>query len=168
MRLIQRLKQILQGEGAIVSQLVEDTADLPSHSVHLLPEKCAIPARRQGVIVTVRHFYSRIRNEFRDMAVCFNFEGAGDGARVVEVFTIPEKTGAEMDALLADGCKGFSIAMRAGVSIAALAERMGDLREEGETAGDPASCLGTILHAGAALEAWRPSENIVGDWEGRA
>lgn len=131
-----------------------------SEHQHDLPAQCALPNRRTGIIAVIRHTYYDKRT--RDMSVGFNF---GDEARrdqIVEVFAVPEKTGNELDAMLSDACTGYSIALRSGgATIAALAERMAENREEGAEHGVPASIFGTILRAGVAIESGEASPYIV-------
>lgn len=79
--------------------------------------------------------------------------GVDEAGIIREVFcTASARDGSDLKALVHDACIAISRALQWGDRIGALAASFGELREEGETCGPPASPLGAIARAGAALE----------------
>ena len=70
-----------------------------------------------------------------------------------EVFADGRRTGSDAQAMLSDACIAVSLLLQRGMTIGEVAASFGELRAEGQANGSPASLLGRIAIAGAALEA---------------
>ena len=114
----------------------------------VVPERTRLPNRRRSIRETVRHqFSSGNEHEFE---VTFGFDSAG---AVREVFCAGAHTQSDMQGIIHDACIATSIALQFGASIRDLAKSFGELRDEGAPDGPPASPIGAIARAGAAIEA---------------
>ncbi len=82
------------------------------------PERRRLPNRRSAITETLVVEGQRV-----EVTVGF----APDGAAVREVFLVAGKTGSMLDSLLADAAVSISVALRHGVSPAALAKSAGRL-----------------------------------------
>jgi hypothetical protein len=111
-------------------------------------KRTLLPNCRKNIHLNVPFDGSRGRHRTYD--VCF---GLDDDNIVREVFCDVAKTGTELQDLVHDACIAASIALQFGARIGELAHSMCELREENELSGPPASPLGAIACAGAALEA---------------
>lgn len=143
MRLIQRLKQILKGEAAIVSQLVEDAADMPEAEI----TRTKLPDRRPSVRQRMKWQDSRGSDHFADVSFGFDLKGA-----IREVFCLANKDGTDMQGLVHDACIAASLALQHGARIQDLAKSFGELREEDQQHGRPASVMGALARLGVAIE----------------
>lgn len=142
MRLIQHLIEIVQGEAAVASQLVQDTADMPLAAI-----RSRLPDRRPAVRQRMKWMGSDGGDRFAE--VSFGFDRRG---MIREVFCLAHDDGTEVQGLVHDACISASLALQHGASIKGLAKSMGELREEGEEIGRPASVMGYLLRLGAAVE----------------
>lgn len=85
----------------------------------------------------------------RECEVSFGFDAQGV---IREVFCIAAKAGTDMQAIVHDACIATSIALQRGARIGDLGKSFGELREAGQAEGPPASVMGALARAGAALE----------------
>ena len=119
-----------------------------------------LPSRRHGLRVPVS-FKDLLGND-TIFAITFNFSEAGN---VRECFLSPgclvatdrekdkvSKSGSHLRALIEDGCCAISRLLSYGDTCADLAAYFGEDRPEGAAEGPPASMLGAIVRAGAALD----------------
>jgi hypothetical protein len=138
MRLIQRLIRILQGETAIVSELVEDAADMPSAAIG----RTKLPDRRPSVRQRMKWQDGRGSDHFADVSFGFDMKGA-----IREVFCLANKDGSDMQGLVHDACIAASLALQHGARIQELAKSFGELREEDQKHGRPLCCRpGRLSH----------------------
>lgn len=109
-----------------------------------------LPNRRDVSSNKVMHSHS---GGPRAYEVSYGFRTDGT---VREVFCWPQKSGADIDALVSDACIITSRLLQRGEKIRDLAGALGQLRPEGWKEGDPegpcASPLGTIVRVGALIE----------------
>ena len=106
-----------------------------------------LPDRRPSARVPVSFVFSD--KTIRTYDVTFGFDAEGT---IREVFAASGHTQSDLGALIEDACIAASIAMQRGHTISELAQSFGELREEGQGSGPPASLLGAIARAGAELE----------------
>lgn len=118
-------------------------------------ERRPLPSRRHGTTVAVSHPHAW---GVRKYSVTYGFDEA---LNVREIFCWPEKTGADLDAVISDACIGISHALQRGASVKEFAAAFGQLRPEGAPDGEypPASPLGTILRVGIFVEALEKKEH---------
>ena len=120
-----------------------------------------LPDRRPGTNVEITHKVPNEPGRDRKYSVTFGFDPKTYDVR--EIFIWPQRTGADLDAVITDACIGISHALQRGASIADLASAFGQLRPEGAPDGEypPASPLGTILRAGIEIERLEKREQRV-------
>ncbi len=111
-----------------------------------------LPSVRHGIRMPV---------QFRDASggdftfhITYNF---GEGMKVIECFVSHDdvttlKEGSLLRAILEDGCITISLLLQHGMTMAEVAERLGENRPEWGTTGNPCSPFGAITRAGAELE----------------
>lgn len=105
--------------------------------------RLALPNRRRQVTEIVQH-------AGRDYIVSFGI--APDG-KVREAFcTTAAKSGTDTQAFINDSCVAISLLLQHGMTMADLAQAFGENRNEGEASGPPASPLGAVARAGAAID----------------
>lgn len=112
-----------------------------------------LPNRRDGETVVIEH-------EGQSFDVSFNRSPAT--GMVVECFysdTNKVRHGSFMYALLSDACIAISKRCENGETFADIAASFGENRAPGATTGPPASILGAIACAGAALDGDAPKLN---------
>lgn len=91
---------------------------------------------------------SRGDEHIADVSFGFDSEGV-----IREVFCQAKKEGSDMQGLVHDACIAVSRCLQRGDRIADLARSFGELREEGQEIGRPASVIGALARLGAAVEA---------------
>lgn len=111
-----------------------------------------LPTGRHGVRVPVI-FTTPDHQEFTFL-VTYNI---GASSRVVECFvshddTIILKSGSLLRAILEDGCIAISLLLQHGMTMEAVARRLGENRPEGTSEGPPSSPLGAIACTGADID----------------
>lgn len=91
------------------------------------------------------------RGSDHECEISFGFDAQG---AIREVFCLAAKDGSDMQGIVHDACIAASIALQFGARISDLAQSFGELREEGQAAGQgrPASVIGAVARAGVALE----------------
>lgn len=109
--------------------------------------RARLPDRRPAVRETLTWQDSQGGDHQADVSFGFGRDG-----RVREVFCLAAKDGTDMQALVHDACIAASIALQRGHTIAALARAFGELREEGQSAGRPASVIGALARLGVEIE----------------
>lgn len=109
--------------------------------------RTVLPNRRQSV--TEKITYRSASGGEHEYLVSF---GLHDGC-VMECFASGDKPGSDMQALLNDACIAISVLLQYGTSADAIASMFGENRAEGEISGPPASPLGAIARAAAAIDA---------------
>jgi hypothetical protein len=109
-----------------------------------------LPDRREAIIQQVVFERPGKRGE-QIFEVGFGHNADGE---IKEVFcTGGLRDASDIQALLHDGCVLMSYKLQCGRSFAEISKSMGELRDEGAESGPPASPLGAIARAGAALQA---------------
>ena len=111
--------------------------------------RTTIPTRRGHTVIVLHHEGQKFHIGFGQV---LNAHGRIAAPAVVEVFADTKQTGSGQQAMLSDGCIAISLLIQYGVPIAQIAEAFGEIRNEGEDRGRPASILGVIARVGAALE----------------
>lgn len=111
------------------------------------PQRSRLPNRRMSMRERVEFEFSA--KVVRSFEVTFGFDGEG---AIREIFCAGAHTQSDLQGIIHDACIAASIALQHGARIADLAQSFGELRDEGAEDGPPASPLGAIARAGAALE----------------
>ncbi|HEY2010550.1 MAG TPA: hypothetical protein VGH23_16290 [Rhizomicrobium sp.] len=106
-----------------------------------------LPNRRPAVRQQMKWQDSQGNDKVADVSF-----GFGPDGKIREVFCIAAKDGSDMQSLVHDACIATSIVLQRGHSIADLAKSFGELREEGQPVGKPASIMGALARLGAAVE----------------
>lgn len=107
-----------------------------------------LPDRRPAIRQRMKWSDSRGDEHVAHVSFGFDREGA-----VREVFCQAKKEGSDMQGLVHDACIAVSRCLQRGDRIAEIARSLGELREEDQETGRPASVIGALARLGAAVEA---------------
>jgi hypothetical protein len=108
-----------------------------------------MPSRRRGF--NQRFVYETAAGQRVKVFVTANIDPR-DG-RIKEVFASNPMIGSDIEALLTDGSILLSLCLQAGVSIAEVVDKLGDLRRNAEDEpGKPTSILGAIARSVKAID----------------
>lgn len=108
-----------------------------------------LPGRRAHTVVSLEHAGHRYHIGFGQEC---NERGEIVSPEVLEVFADARRTGSDHEALLHDACIAISLLIQYGCSCSVQAQAYGELRNEGEKTGPPASILGCITRMAVDLE----------------
>ncbi len=109
-----------------------------------------LPARRVHTVITLEWAGTKYHVGFGQEGD--SKTGVIDRPDVLEVFADGKRTGSDQQAQLSDACIAISLLLQHGVTVEQLAAAFGEVRNEGEETGHPASVLGAIVRAARELE----------------
>lgn len=108
-----------------------------------------LPTRRAHTVATIEHAGVKYHVGFGQEC---DREGVITNPRVLEVFADSRRTGSDQEAILHDACIAMSLLIQYGCPFGMQAAAYGEIRNEGEESGPPASILGAIARMALEIE----------------
>lgn len=114
-----------------------------------MSERKNIPSRRPHTVIKLEHGAQSFHIGFGQVPGGPNLPPLPP---IVEVFADGRKNGSDQQRALSDACIMMSLLLQHGMTMAQIRDSLGEIRNEGEETGAPASIFGVIARAGVELE----------------